>query len=227
LASPWTTYVPATDPKTFITQIRDQSFPYPDSPQDSQPRVNGRAVYVDIYPEGTAASKFDPGNPGQPPFGETNFKSYAGRILAKFRLRDIDSDYPVLGLYLATAPHLCPTATNPNKSCNIYAIWWVETSKSSDWNKWTSHFFRVNEDSSTVVELHGDTTQTYGYITQQFLFVPEKGHAATPNAPSLADFNKHDIALGTLLHSASLPIAQTRRFNSSWISCGSGCCNGQ
>jgi len=200
--SPWTGYYPDSQPQGFIAAV--SSLEFLPVAQDSEPHeADGKRVYVDIAPEATLDG-FDVahvswGNPGQ-------FSRLKGRVLAKLQIRDLDRDFRPLGL--------------DHTKKNIYVVWWVETVGQSDPGLWKNHYYVVDPQTNTVKEV----AEPGG--ARKFLFIDD--HYASPR--HLADWNKNTALLFPPVPGASTALALnvfSIDHNSTWVSCGGGCCNGR
>jgi hypothetical protein len=144
-----------------------------------------------------AADEFDMTKPN---WGDPDFTKDSGRVLAKIVLGSGSSSYPPLQL------------TNSN-----YAIRWVETLGSADTSKWTNHYYLIDPSKGTLTEIPPYDTK----IPRKFVWKSE-----TTTNTSGADWNKHwDIWPPTGVRPDT--IGRGDGFNSSWVSCGAGCCNGR
>jgi hypothetical protein len=136
-------------------------FPPADSAQDSEPRFNGKAVYVDITPEATV-NTFDVKNPANG-MSHAQFTAYKGRVMARLRLRDLGNSYNCL-----------KTTDKPY----TYAVWWLATGGVTDTAKWTSHYYLVDPRVPAVTECLAEGS---------FWRASEKYRGT----PRLADWNRH------------------------------------
>jgi hypothetical protein len=202
--SPWTSYVPddSQHQHQFVTLTKKLTF-IPGAPQH-KPFYNMSSVDVAIEPEMTV----DHFNVGKQQYGDTHFQTDSGRVLAKLALQDPNADYPPLKLTQATKDN--------------YVIWWVGTGGKPDTSAWTNHYYLVDASAGSVKEIVPDTTQP----PRRFVWVEEQ--RPIESLP-LGDWNVHDDIWGKVpgpavpdsIHSIA------RTINSTWVSCGSGCCNGR
>jgi hypothetical protein len=207
-ASPWVTYVPDASHPEFAAQVRAIPFlpsvpaHFPIRSSDSLP------IHLTIASE-AGASKLQGEPNGSMATDVPTTGTYPARVMAIIGNADTTT-LPDLPLQ----PHMPDSVI----------VWWVDISGGpTNWKKWQSHYVLV------------DTNHTHQSPVMQTLATDSAfawhADSTVPSAPT-ADWDKH---LAFLVDSVTKqgghgggggqPIFK-KVTNSSWVSCGGGCCNG-
>ena len=203
----WTDYVPTDDPARFVQLVKSMNakkeFPPSDiplGPQDYPTRASDNAIIkLTIMPQ-ASATDLNGSNNGSIQTDDPSTGKSKGRVMALIVNNDT-----------ASLPDLPLAAHTPDS----VVVWWVDTrSSSSSWQNWVSHYYLVDTVHTTVQDLPVDG---------RFMWYQDSTSYAGHHA---AAWNKHTgIWQSPPPPPGSTPALIALR-NATWVSCGSGCCNG-
>jgi hypothetical protein len=200
--SPWLTYSPDASHPEFAAQVRAITFA-PNTPAHYPVRADSLPIHLTIAPE-ASVSKLEGKPDGSIATDAPTTGTYPVRVMAIIGNADT-----------TTLPDL---PLQPNMPDSVI-IWWVDASGgATTWKKWRSHYVLV------------DTNHTHQSPVIQPLATDSAfawhADSTVPSAPS-ADWDKHlDFMLADALIHGGARGTFKKVGNSSWVSCGGGCCNG-
>ena len=209
--SPWTKVLPEQDANNFadLTKSRGKlTFVY-DEPTKTPIDIDGLPTAVAVYPESRLAAEFDPKGKTTASLNDPGLSNTEGRVIAKIVLTDHARNFQRLNLMQGE---------------NAYVIWWVQTYNKPNWQDWTNHYYKVITTNGSTQVLPVNPAPSND--PAQFWFCDD---GYTPGqAPQSGDWKQHPTG-GCGPYTPPIGLVQAHYLDgqSTWVSCGSGCCNGR